>query len=187
MIEFLDLKNLPCLKILLNYKRGLPGAARDYFTISLWNSPVQIDLRTLQALGWGLYTNPPLGAAFVCWPPPNSLPFRVFQTGSLWGYPQGSTFGVAPWLGAEPGWNEEPIPNFGVIGCVGPAAGRRTYIHTHTHFHLYILEEDLRVQFLFEWISKVWALLKEDVNKIEAKYTFQSSKFISNESQFILC
>ncbi len=38
---------------LSNYKRGLPGAARDYFTILLWNSPVQIDLRTLQALGWG--------------------------------------------------------------------------------------------------------------------------------------
>ncbi len=32
---------------------GPPGAARDYFTISLWKSPVQIDLMTLQALGWG--------------------------------------------------------------------------------------------------------------------------------------
>ncbi len=37
----------------MKYRRGLPGAARDYFTISLWNSPVQIDLRTLRALGWG--------------------------------------------------------------------------------------------------------------------------------------
>ncbi len=32
---------------------GPPGAARDYFTISLWKSPVQIDLRTLRALGYG--------------------------------------------------------------------------------------------------------------------------------------
>ena len=32
------------------------------------------------------------------------------------------------------------MPNFGVMACVGPAAGRRTYTHTyiHTHFHLYI-------------------------------------------------
>ncbi len=64
---------------LFNEKCGLPGAARDYFTISLWNCPVQIDLRTLQAMVGGssaqikfLYTNPPLGATFVCWPPPNS-------------------------------------------------------------------------------------------------------------------
>ncbi len=56
-----------------------PGAARDYFTIALWKSPVQIDLRTLRALGWGeppankiLFSNPPRGATFVCWPPPNS-------------------------------------------------------------------------------------------------------------------
>jgi hypothetical protein len=25
------------------------------------------------------------------------------------------------------------MPNFGVMACVGPAAGRRTHIHTHTH------------------------------------------------------
>ena len=92
-------------------------------------------------LGWAphkkkLYSNLTWGATFVCWPPPNSLPFRGFQRGHYGGYPRGSTFGVAPWLGAEPGWNEEPMPNFTVIGCVGPAAGRRTY--THTHFHLYI-------------------------------------------------
>ena len=60
-------------------KRGLPGAARDYFTISLWNSPVQIDLRTQQPLGWGepptnkiFIHKPTRGATFVCWPPPNS-------------------------------------------------------------------------------------------------------------------
>jgi hypothetical protein len=56
---------------------GPPGAARDYFTISLWKSPVQIDLRTLGALVspskiYFLYTNPPRGATFVCWIPPNS-------------------------------------------------------------------------------------------------------------------
>ncbi len=63
----------------IRYKRGLPGAARDYVTISLWHSPVQIDLRNQQALGWGeppqikfLYTNPPRGATFVSWPPPNT-------------------------------------------------------------------------------------------------------------------
>jgi hypothetical protein len=86
-----------CFYIIFN-KPGLPGAAQDYFTIQLWNSPVQIDLRSKS--GWGLV----LG--------------------------RGPTFWVAPWLGAEPGWNEEPMPNFGVMACVGPAAGRRTYIHT---------------------------------------------------------
>ncbi len=55
-------------------------------------------------LGWAptnkiLYTNPPQGATFVCWPPPNYLPFWVFQTGSLWGVPPGPIFWVAPWLG----------------------------------------------------------------------------------------
>ncbi len=108
---------LNCYKIfsLLVNKRGLPGAARDYFTISLWNSPVQIDLRTLRALGWGepptnkififkptprsnfcllapaqfsKHTPPfgrvdPAGPRFGWGPPPNSLPFRVFQMGSL--------------------------------------------------------------------------------------------------------
>ena len=29
------------------------------------------------------------------------------------------------------------MPNFGVIACVGPAAGRRTLIHTHTFSSLY--------------------------------------------------
>ena len=40
---------------------------------------MQIDLRTLRALGWGeppankkFIYNPPRGATFVCWPPPNS-------------------------------------------------------------------------------------------------------------------
>jgi hypothetical protein len=37
----------PSISGFIPHKRGLPGAARDYFTISLWNSPVQ----TLQA--WG--------------------------------------------------------------------------------------------------------------------------------------
>ena len=40
---------------------GPPGAARDYFTISLWKSPVQIDLRSLRALGWG---EPPTNKIF---------------------------------------------------------------------------------------------------------------------------
>jgi len=38
---------------------GPPGTARDYFTISLWKSPVQIDLmdqgkKNRQAVGWVL-------------------------------------------------------------------------------------------------------------------------------------
>jgi hypothetical protein len=65
-------------------------------------------------------------------------PSGFFRRGHYRGYPRESIFWVAPWLGAEPGWNEEPTPNFGVMACVGPAAGRRTYIHTH--FHLYILD-----------------------------------------------
>jgi len=51
------------------HKRGLPGAARDYVTISLWNSPVQIDLRTQRALGWG---EPPTNKKFIYKPTPRS-------------------------------------------------------------------------------------------------------------------
>ena len=60
-------------------KRGQPGAAWDYFSISLWNSPLQIDLRILQALGWDepptnkiFIYKPTRGPTFVCWPPPHS-------------------------------------------------------------------------------------------------------------------
>jgi hypothetical protein len=48
------------------------------------------------------------------------------------------------------------MPNFEVIDCVGPAAGRRTYTHTyththththiHTHFHLYIGDNYILMQ-----------------------------------------
>ncbi len=180
------------VKINLKYYKlaGPPGAARDYFTISLWKSPLQIDLRTLRASGWG---EPQKNKNFKCKPtprsnfcllaPPNSQsihphlagwtlrapglgepptnkilhgkptprsnfcllaphpilhPSGFFRRSHYRGYPQGSTFGVAPWLGAEPGWNEEPMPNFRVIGCVGPAACRRTYTHTHTHTFTFI-------------------------------------------------
>jgi hypothetical protein len=64
-------------------------AARDYFKIQLWNSPMQI-----------------LGTKEQKWAG------------------RGPTFWVAPWLGTKPGWN------FGVIDCVGPAPGHRTYTHT---------------------------------------------------------
>ncbi len=52
-----------------------PGAAQDYFTISLWKSPVQIDLRTLRAMVSPpqikfYIANPPRGATFVCCSPP---------------------------------------------------------------------------------------------------------------------
>ncbi len=146
--------------VLYCYKRGLPSAARNYVTISLWNSPVQIDLRTQQALGW---VEPPTIKIFIHKPTPRSNfcllapaqfskhtpPFGRVDPGAqgqgeppankillykpTLGVPPGLTFMVAPWLGAEPGWNEEPTPNFGVMGCVGLAAGHRTYIHTHTH------------------------------------------------------
>jgi hypothetical protein len=171
-------------------KRGLPGAARDYFTISLWNSPVQIDLRTQQALGWGepptikIFMHKPTPRSNFCllspaqfskhtppfgrvdprgpwsgWAPRNKNftiqthpeeqllfagprlilnPSGFFRWGHYRGYPRGPTFGVTPWLGAEPGWNDEPMPNFRVIGCVGPAAGRRTYTHTHIHTFIFI-------------------------------------------------
>ncbi len=114
---------------------------------------MQIGLRTLRALGWGepptnkifIYkptprsnfcllapaqfskhsppqikfymANPPRGATIVCWPPPNSLPFRGFH--------------------------------FRVIGCVGPAAGRRTY--THTHIHTYTLSSLYRRFHDIQW------------------------------------
>ncbi len=48
---------------------GPPGAARDYFTISLCKSPVQNDLRTLWALGWG---EPPTNNFFIYKPTPRS-------------------------------------------------------------------------------------------------------------------
>jgi hypothetical protein len=41
---------------------GPPGAAQDFFTISLWKSPVQNDLRTLRALGLG---EPPTNEIFI--------------------------------------------------------------------------------------------------------------------------
>jgi hypothetical protein len=50
-------------KIIFIFKLAGPsGAARDYFTISLWKSPVQNDLRTLRALGWG---EPPTNKIFI--------------------------------------------------------------------------------------------------------------------------
>jgi hypothetical protein len=58
---------------------------------------------------------------------------------------RGQTFWVAPWLGTEPRWNEEPMPNFGVIACVGLAAGCRTHIHT---IHRYTLSSLYR-RFIF--------------------------------------
>ena len=61
---------------------------------------LQIDLGTLRALGWGeppqikfLYTNPPRGATFVCWPRPNCQSIYPHLVGwSLW----------APGLGEPP-------------------------------------------------------------------------------------
>jgi hypothetical protein len=55
--------------LFIGYKRGLPGAIRDYVTISLWNSPMQIDLRAQRALGWG---EPPTNKKFIHKPTPRS-------------------------------------------------------------------------------------------------------------------
>ena len=57
---------LTCFYYLL---AGPPGAAWDYFTIWLWKSPVQIDLRTLRALGWG---EPTTNNFFMYKPTPRS-------------------------------------------------------------------------------------------------------------------
>ncbi len=49
------------------------------------------------------------------------------------------------------------MPNFRVLGCVGPAAGRRTYIHTHihTHFHLYIVDEHIFIgDYIFQLMGR---------------------------------
>ncbi len=91
----------------MDNKRGLPGAARDYVTISkLWNKPVQIDLRTQRALGWGelptnkfLFTNPPRGANFFVGPSQFSKhtpPFgRVDPTGPrFWWAPRKYNFTI---------------------------------------------------------------------------------------------
>jgi hypothetical protein len=57
------------LSLFITSLAGPPGAARDYFTISLWKSPVQIDLRTLRAMGWG---EPPTNNIFIFKPTPRS-------------------------------------------------------------------------------------------------------------------
>jgi hypothetical protein len=62
-------------------------------------------------------------------------PSGNFRWGQYGRYPWGPTIWVAPWLGAEPGWNEEPMPNFGVMACVSPAAAGPT--HTHTFIFIY--------------------------------------------------
>jgi hypothetical protein len=91
---------------------------------------------TRWALGWG---EPPTNKILIYKPTPRSnfcflapAQFFTLQGFSDWVNigvpPRGSTFGVAPWLGAEPGQNEEPMPNFGVMA------------HTHTYFHLYIID-----------------------------------------------
>jgi hypothetical protein len=38
------------------------------------------------------------------------------------------------------------MPNFGVIGCVGPAAGRRTYTHTYTLSSLYYRLQNVQLK-----------------------------------------
>jgi hypothetical protein len=48
----------------------------------------------------------------------------------------GQHLGLHPGSVPSQGEIEEPMPNFGVMACVGPAAGRRTHIHTHTHTHI---------------------------------------------------
>ncbi len=126
---------------------GLPGAARDYFAISLWNSPVQIDLKDLWPWGPGVgvsplqiklyHTNPPKGATFVCWPPPNSLTFREFQTGSLKGVPLGADILGRPlaWCQAQVKWGAHAKFRGDRLCRSG---GRPPDTHTHTHTFIFI-------------------------------------------------
>ena len=93
-------------------------------------------------------------------------PSGNFRWGQYGRYPWGPTIWVAPWLGAEPGWNEEPMPNFGVMACVSPAAGRRT--HTHTYFHLYILDSIKLSSIILDLIS---------CNLIKSGYTVLKTGF----------
>jgi hypothetical protein len=79
---------------------GPLGAARDYFTISLWKSPVQIDLRSLRALGWG---EPPINKIFIFKPTPRSnfcllapTQFSKHTPPFGRGDPAGTMFGWAP-------------------------------------------------------------------------------------------
>jgi hypothetical protein len=98
-------------------------------------------------------------------PCPILYPSRFFRPGHYSGYPRGSTFGIAPWLGAEPRWNEEPTPNFRVVCCVGLAEGRRTYTHS------------------LAWCCSI---VRNDKTWYKQSLTVKQSAFISFKSRRIL-
>ncbi len=120
---------------------GPPGAARDYFTISLWKSPVQIDLRTLRALGWG---EPPTNKFFIYKPTPRSnfcllAPAQFF---TLQGFSDGVTIVGTPGgkhLGQGKMRSPRQISGWWLVWVRRQAAGHTyTHTHTHTHTHTYI-------------------------------------------------
>jgi hypothetical protein len=91
---------------------------------------------------------------------------------NIWGHPR---------LGAESGWNEEPTPNFGVMGCVGPAAGRRTYIHTYTHTLSSLYRRLLYVlQIYISWSRELVCWILWSANILFNVLWYVSSKNLGN-------
>jgi hypothetical protein len=78
------------------------------------------------------------------------------------------------------------MPNFGVMACVGPAAGRRTYTHTyiHTHFHLYI--GDSALSYIIALPKGVCRQLLSLSNNLYSFITTFASKFIVFSIQALL-
>ena len=71
------------------------------------------------------------------------------------------------------------MPNFGVIACVGPAWGRQT--HTHTYFHLYVLDCDLIQQDIVscsDQLVRVYDMLYLKFIKIESASIFSSETWL---------
>ncbi len=84
-----------------------------------------------------LHTNPPRGATFVCWPPPNSLPFRVLQMGSLKGVPPGVNISGCPLARCRARVKWGAHAKFqGDWLC--RSGGRPPDLHTHIHTFIFI-------------------------------------------------
>ncbi len=99
-------------------------------------------------LGWAptnkiLHGKPTLRSNFFLLAP---VQFFILQ-----GFSDGVTIGGTP--GGQHLW--EPMPNFGVMACVGPAAGRRTYTHTHTFIFILQMIWNYIDMLYFEIITKL--------------------------------
>jgi hypothetical protein len=121
---------------------GPPGAALDYFTISLWKSPVQIDLRTLRALGGGEPTTnkicihkPTPRSNFCLLAPTQLFTLQGISDGvSMEGTPGGQHLGSPPGSVPSQGEMRSPcqISGWWLVWVQRQAAG-----HTHTLSSLY--------------------------------------------------